>query len=321
MKRIWHYATNQLLVVSRGNFKRTIKLSRQHIQRLKKAMDANPGDLDYAKAYNRYLPLHQALEAAYANWQSKGGLQKGDTLNLIQLLSLLPAKINKIDVKIQAFHDKGSQRWTQLFPRAHKPFYEGTQDTKMDAVNTLIASIGTEADLAPVKLTLQGIFTELIAAKGEQTGEKAQKATGSSDLETAGYNAMVMQYRNVGLFIDKFPEEPEKICAMFDVESICNPEQTIWKGRLDFSEKEAMMIHTFEAGDMIRGKSVEGGGFMLYLASTPGGTDSEKVVIEEGREWKFDVSEFHVTDYSVNRYLTIINMSDNKETRYLIELY
>ena len=321
MNHRWRFMINQFLVATFKNYKKAYKLSREHDMRLKKRMDENPGDADYTLAYNRYHVYHLALEAAYTNWRSKGGIQKGETLTLDQLLTLLPGKINKIDVKIQDIHEKGSERYVQLFPNAHKPFYMGTQDTKITAVEALILTMGSEVALAPVKALTEVIYNDLIAAKDDQTGAKQTTETASSAVELARIKAMTGQYQNVGFFINKFPDQPDMIEPLFDVATLTNPEQTIWKGHLDPLENHPTLIHTFEAGDMLRFKSNGDAPVSAFLASTPGGTDSTEIKVEPMQENIIDVTAFGVTDYSVHRYLTLVNTSSTLDTRYVVELY
>jgi hypothetical protein len=321
MNRRWHYLINQCLSTTVNNYKKAYKVSREHDMRLKKRMDDYPTDLDYVTAYERYHPAHVALEKAYNFWKSKGGLQKGETLTLMQLLVLLPERINKIDVKIQAVYEKGSERYVQLFPLSHKPFYRGKQDTKINAVETLSLSIGSDADLAAVKTIVDGIHEELIIAQTEQTGAKGTTDTASGLVEEARIKVMTIQYQNIGFLINKFPNQPDMIEPLFDVETMTNPEQTIWKGHLDKLEVHPTLIHTFAAGDMMRLKSTGKGKIAAYLASIPSGTDSTEMSVEAHQELIFDVSKFNVLDYSKNRYLTLVNKSDVEETRFVVELY
>lgn len=317
----WHYLDIQFLIATRNNYKKAYKLSIEHDSRLKKRMDDNPGDADYIEAYNRYHILHVAYLAAYNDWKVKGGAQKGETLNLDQLLKLLPGKINSIDWKIQDVHTKGTPRYTQLFPNAHKPFYTGTKETKIAAVETLNGAIGAEVPLAAVKIIVDGLYTTLIDAMAVQSGAKSTTSTASSSVELARIKAMTGQYQNLGFFINKFADNTDMIEPLFDVETLTDPAQTIWKGHLDPLENHPTLIHTFEAGDMMRLKSTGNGGLKAFLASIPGGTDSTPVTTEAHLEKIFDVTNFNVTDYAVHRYLTIINTSDTKETRFLLELY
>jgi hypothetical protein len=145
--------------------------------------------------------------------------------------------------------------------------------------------------------------------------------TASTAVETARVNAMTCQYQDVGFFINKMPNATAAIKILFDVETLTSPAQVIWKGHLDALELHQVLIHTVMAGDLIRCKSVGSASVTLYLASTPGGTDSTPVIIPALKELKFDVALFAVADYSVNRYLTIVNTDVAIETRFLVELY
>jgi hypothetical protein len=321
MERKWHYLENQFEIGTRYSFKKAYKISLFHDTRLHDRATDHPTDTDYQEAYTEYHPLHLALSTAFSNWKAIGGLQKGETLTLTQLLALLPARINNIDAKIQVVHLKGSPRWVQLFPNKHLPFYTGSQNNRIKAVESLSTAIGSEPALAAVKTEVDAKYDELIVAKTSQISAIDYTDSASNILEKARVEAMECQYKNLGLFIHKFPQNPDLIESLFDVSTLTNPEQTIWKGHLEPLENHPTLIHTFESGDMIRLKSTGNGDIKAYLASTPGGVDSTPVEVTSHHELTFDVADFHVTNYAVNRYLTIINKSDTKETRFLVELY
>jgi hypothetical protein len=321
MKHIWRFTINQFLVATRDNYKKAHKLSSAHNNRLKSRMDSNPGDPDYAFVYNRYHPLHVELSKAYSVWKAKEGIQKGETLTVKQLLKLLPARINKIDLKIQQFHDKGSPRYVQLFPQDHKPFYRGSQESRISALAVLSKSIGSETDLAPAKLMTDNLLDELNLAKKEQSGAKLLTSSGRSRIEKARIEAMIGQYQDVGFFINKFPREPKLMEILFDVSTLTNPEQKIWKGQLEPGEVKALLVRTFDADDAIRAKCMGEGSISLFLATYTGATDSKSVTIDTNRSLKFKVARFEAPDLSQYRFMTLVNNSDSKAVRFLVQLY
>jgi hypothetical protein len=321
MKHIWRITINQFLVATRDNYKKANKLSGEHNNRLKSAMDNHPGDPDYAIVYNRYHPLHVELSSAYLQWKSQAGTQKGDTLSVKQLIKLLPARINKFDLKIQEFHEKGSPRYMQLFPSYHKPFYRGSKDSRIVALGILSGAIGDEADLAPVKLLVDSTHNELLLAKAQQTGSKMVKSTDSSRVEQARIAAMIGQYQNMGFFINKFPTEPQRMEALFDVVTLTTPEQMIWKGQLKPKEIRHLLVRTLEIVDIIRVKSIGNGDLSVYLASYQGATDSKPVITKANHALRFEVSDFEVSDLSQHRFMTIVNNSETEEVRFFLQLY
>jgi hypothetical protein len=321
MTLLWHYLINQFLNGTKKSFRKAVKLSRFHDTHLFQRMTDNPGDAQYILCYNRYHDYHLALMDAYNIWVSKGGHQKGDTLNLDQLLALLPGKINKADHKIQDVYEKGTPRYAQLFPNSHYPFNSGAKELRIDALKALSLEIGSELALAAAKTIVDDAYHALTTAKDTQEESKESKDDGSEALEVARVDAMTCQYKNLGIMMDKFPSEPKMIENLFDVDTLNHPEQCIWKGHLDPKEIHPTLIHTFEAGDMMRLKSTGHGDILAFLATTPGGTDSAEINVAAEHEKIFDVAQFGVDDYATHRYLTIINKSDTLETRFLLELY
>lgn len=319
-KQEWHYVVNQFLTCTKKNFKKALKLSRYHDAQSFKAMNDNPGDAQYILAYTRYHIFHLDMETDYATWISLGGTQESSTLNIKQLLKLKTSKLNKWINTIEGFYPAGSVRHKAILPDLRAPF-SGTRSLVIGAFKTLGINIGIDANLTTVRTEVNDYYSDLNIANTSQTGDKGSVTNASTQLEKSRVAAMTGQYQNLGLFIDKFPSDPKSISVLFDVETITNPAQVIWKGHLDAKELLQVLIHTFMDGDLIRCKSVGNAAVTLYLASTPGGIDSAPIVVDGLKELKFDVKLFGVTDYKTNRYLTIVNNSDSLETRFFIQLY
>ncbi|MEI8087757.1 MAG: hypothetical protein WCG93_16220 [Paludibacter sp.] len=316
----WRYLINQMLVCTKKNFKKAVKLSRYHDAQLLAAMNANPGDLDYALVYNRYHDLHQKLEDAYAAWGNSGGQQESGTLNVKQLLKLKTTKLNAVFNIVEQFYLPDSVRFKAIFPDLRKPF-SGARSSIISAFNTLSLNIGADVNLGAALTIVDDYHKELSKANTSQTGSKGSVKNASDALEKARVGAMTGQYQDLGFFINKMPTATAAIKSLFDSETITDPAQVIWKGHLDALELHQVFIHTFMAGDIMRVKSIGSASVTVYLASTPGGTDSKGVVIDALKELKFDVALFAVADYNANRYLTIVNNSTTTETRFMVQLY
>ena len=319
----WHYLINQMLNCTKTSFKKALKLSRYHDAKLLRAKNDNPTDTDYATVYNRYHIFHLALEAAYSDWKSKGGAQEAGTLNIKQLMKLMPAKIDRWWGSIINLYPADTVRFKALFPDLRSPFNSGTRSSRIAAVLTLSDNIGADVVLSAVKTETDTFWGQLNTANTGQTGDKGAVTAASILLEAARVAAMTGQYQNVGFFINKMPDASDAIANLFDVETITNPDQVIWKGHLDLNELHQVFIHTFMAGDMIRLKCLgitSTDKITFYLASTPGGTDSTPITVLLNHQQTIDVTAFGVTDYNANRYLTVVNQSTG-ETRFMVQLY
>lgn len=73
---------------------------------------------------------------------------------------------------------------------------------------------------------------------------------------------------------------------------------------------EAILVHTFLAGDVIRLKIHSTGGKRLYLASTPGGTISTAAELTAMAEESLPVGAFGDIDLSIHRFLTSVSTED-----------
>jgi len=132
---------------------------------------------------------------------------------------------------------------------------------------------------------------------------------------------MQMQYADLGFLMNKLYQIPQEIKLFFDVETLTNPEQSIFKGHLDPLENHAVLVHKFAPDDAIRIKSTGNADVTVYLATTDNGTDSTGIVVTAHHELTVLASAFGVTNYDAGNHLTIVNNSATTETRFLIELY
>lgn len=320
MEHQWQPLSNPFLVETEHSFKKAVKLSKFHDSELKLAMDSG-GDPDFTTLYNRYHPLHLTLQSKYNQWVADGGVQTSQTLNVKQLLLLMTAKVNSWDASVQTVYAIGTVRYKALFPHGHKPFNKGTFNTRIDAVDALSRAIGTDAPLATVKTEVDTYYTQLQDAVTVQQGSMGDTTHSSASLNNARIAAMQMQYADLGFLMNKYFETPEVIKMFFDVETLTNPEQTMFKGHLDPLENHPVLIHTFVADDELRIKSTGNADVTVYLASTQGGIDSTGITVTAKHERIIKASDFVITDYATHRYLTIVNISNTTETRFLIELY
>src|SRR4051812_47361495 len=129
--RSWIYFSNPFLRTVKNNYKRAIQISTFTDSRLQ----AKQNDEFYGPLYNRYHPFHVEFLTKYNAWKSQGGMQKGATLSLNQLLKLLsPSKINAWDLAVMNVYDKGSADYLTIFPQGHKPFQSGEKLLRINAV-------------------------------------------------------------------------------------------------------------------------------------------------------------------------------------------
>ena len=332
MENTWHYLINQFINATKGNYKKMLKLSNYHDAYLKKMMDENPADPDWATLYNRYHPFHEAFVIAYTAWKSAGGSQKGQTLNLDQLLILLITKVNKWDSMVQAVDgfEKGTPNHLAIFPQGHQPFVQGEKTAKVNAVKVLGENLAPFALVNPAILTIKNLvdafYLQLDAARDTQEGSKGGTKQKSDEVEVKRVTTGTEQYRDLGFLINKGAEVPEFIGNFFELQILRGHQQVLFTGTLDGNENEAVLEHSFAADDEIMLDITQTPPtpgvhtVAFYLATTPNGTDSTPVVkTANAAKQKIEAAEFGVLDFGTHRFLTAVNNSA-EELHYVVEL-
>jgi hypothetical protein len=307
MEQPWKYIGNQFDSETETSYKKAVKLSHFHDARLLSAQTTYPL---LAPLYTRYHPLHLALMNGYSAWRTAGGTQEEETLTVRQLMDQAMLDLDGWDVQVQVVYPKTTARYRGIFPNGRKPFRQGGLELRIDAFQDLSNAIGTDVALAAVKTAVDSTHSALVAARTAQEGAKGGKLVNSGAVEAARLAAMNMQYRNMGVVIDAYFDDREMLCnAIFDLETLRNPEQQTFTMSLDVAERHDVATRTLLADDELRAKLTGPGRVHIFLASTPGGVDSTPVVVNTDADLRFAAAAFGITDYTTHRHITVVNES------------
>ena len=316
MNTEWKYISDQMEKQTEGNVKKAVALSLYHDSGLHTMGLTLPG---LVPLYTRYHPLHLVLMDEYSNLDSSGGAQQGDRVSVTDLLAL--TKETLVDVwvtDILKLYHKGSARYKAIFPQKLQPFNLGGIDSKIKAYLTLSKNIGTDAALASIKVEITTAHTNLLTARNSQSDAKVVTSNTSNTLELARTNAMEMQYRNLGNIMDTFFDIREVLCPIvFDLVTLRVSPQTVFKGILKKTNMKAVLAQTFLPTATFSVMVTEASS--LYLSNIIGGTDNTRVSVPANIKTLVNVTQFGVTNYTANRYLTLVNESFVEE-KYSITL-
>ena len=313
----WKYIDNQFEVNTKSSYKKALILSNYHDAALQAQSAANPTLLPL---YTRYHPLHLAYVDQYNSWKKAGGAQQGQTLNLEQQLDIAYTNLDDWDVQVQVVYKKTTPEYKSIFPDGRKPFTKGGIDGRINAYDTLGKSMDGDAALAAIKTQVDTAFATLDTARDTQEGAKSTKTGSSQQVDIARAAAMNMQYRNMGFIIDNFFDSRVMECnSLFNLQTLRESDQSIFTGTLELNETEAVLIHTFAANDELRLKIDTNGPINFFLASTPGGTDSNPVTLNSAAEITTIIDAFGAKDLPLHRFLTAVNNS-GVITKYRVQL-
>ncbi|WP_432671799.1 hypothetical protein [Flavobacterium sp. SM2513] len=318
--RTWQYLMNQFENSTRTSYKKAVKLSTYHEADLKKKALT---ESKLVPIHTRYLPLHIALVQEYNNWKSAGGSQEGQTLNLEQMLDVAYSNINDWELSIQVAglsYRKGTPAFKAIFMNGRNPFSRGSIDDRINAYDTLALNMKPYKEIESIMDRVRGTYADLDAARNSQLGAKGTVKSMSGNVERARINAMTMQWRNLGFAMDTFWDRLEYIESMFDLQTLRDNSQSIFTGKLEPKENEAVLVHTFLADDELKLRNKGAATIHFYLGTMANGTDSMPVMLEPMTELVIMISAFGVADYSLHRFLTVVNQSDTTVTKYEVDV-
>ena len=317
---MWKYSSNQFINSTDRNYKKGLILSNYHNATLEKAKINHPTDTDIDKMYTRYHPLALLLANEYAKWKQLGGVKEASTLNIEQILATLQSKMDVWQPAIEGKFVKTSPEFKAILPNGRSGLTKGNKEEKIVAVKAFSKSLENIAALATTKTAVDAFLAQIETARTAQLGSKSAVGEGSNVVANAVAACMVMQYKNLGLMMDKYADNPTLIENYFDLQTLQESTQTSFTGTLDPSENEAILVHTFTAGDQLSLKIIGDAPAKFYLSNTANGVNSELVQVAANTQITVDVTEFAVPDYHTYRYLTAVNTSNSITTKYVVEV-
>ena len=317
---MWKFISNQFIVVAGRSNRKGLILSNYHLAALLKYKTANPNDVDINKMHTRYNPLANVLANNYQEWKGLGGTKEASTLNVDQLLATLPTKLDIWEPAILVKFSKKTPGYKAIMPKGRSGISRGNKEDKIVAVNNFAKALKEIPDLAPIKAQVDAFCDLLQAARSTQLGNKSAIKQGSNAVAEAVTDCMVMMYRNLGLLMDKFADNPTIIETFFDLQTLQESSQTNFTGTLAPCENEAILVHTFMAGDELRLKIIGDAPALFYLSNVANGTNSQAIEVAANTQKIIDVAEFAIADYPNHRYLTVINSSHSVTTKYEVKV-
>lgn len=212
MKRVWIYLINTFLVVTQNSFLLAQKIVAYHLN----ALTLVKADAFFKPLYDVFKPLADQFDAAFTNWKSGEAVQLSDSQRLNDLFTELSAsQIETWDINIQIVHKQKSPEYKKLLPKRRGPFQKGTQQTRLQAVKNLSNALIGEAKLVDVKNSVDDFLARFetnfdVQKQSIQATEKLRDV-----LEAKRQKICVELYRNLGLLMAHFAENPEDAAVYF----------------------------------------------------------------------------------------------------------
>lgn len=314
--KTWIFLQNTFLTATRDSYRSMKKIGNF----TNAALAAKLGTAFFDDLYATLQPINKIYTDAYDLWVSKKDQQQGKTASLTQLLSKLSSeKIRDWDIAIQGVYKDDSPQYIGLLPNKRTPFQNGSQEDRLSAVNALAIAIGTDAALDTVKADVLAYYNLLTTTLGIQKGSISTTGNSSDAVEAARIALGTELYGALGQLMNYYKETPEAAGAYFDLETIRNREQTVFKNTVDPGETVLALTHTFDAEEDIL--FINRGNTILRAALVKEPTDNiGAVFITLAANSEVRVDAVALGDIATNRYLKVQNTDATQEGAYTIEL-
>jgi len=248
MHKPWSFIQNVFEIATAGSYRLALRVSRIHFN----ALNAGSSDAFVLALFNTYKTFHLTYLSKYSAWKSQEALQVSLTLALQDLFTQLRnTYINAWDAAIAVVYAKGTTRYKALLPYGHGPFQSGSQEDIIDAIQTLITTIGTDADLADVKNDVVAFELLITNAINAQKTAITTTKTKSNELETARINMCDAQYADLGSLMTHFASNRSVIGDYFDLLTIRNIMQMVFQGHVKKQDIHNVVERTVAATDEI----------------------------------------------------------------------
>ncbi|MBK7149593.1 MAG: hypothetical protein IPH78_12445 [Bacteroidetes bacterium] len=215
--RIWIFLINTFFSNTFKSMKNALSLTQDHLAKL----TANEADADILAIKTAYLPLHTAFITANNQLDSKLGIYKGKTQTTEEMMEELgKVKINEWRGPVFAVFPEGTDNATAIFPRDRQPFQSGTYDERIEAVNTLSLTLATytaQPSLVALSASVQAYYLTLSGARALQQSNEGTVATLRTNLKAAHLLMCQGMYKNLGLLMAKYYQNPETVADYFDL--------------------------------------------------------------------------------------------------------
>ena len=212
-KKRYPLFVNRFEAATRNSYTNATYVFKQHVDSLYADRLTSP---IAQTCYDRAKPKYDLYQASHTTHSSQSGTQGGKVQTMKVTLKGMPLHVDDWELKIRTVYAINTERYKILFPKGKASFNIGSQQKRVDAVETLLLSIGADASLAAVKIIIQTFYDAMLVSYNVKDVSKKSTKTDSKAIETARINMCNVMEGNYGLLLDANQDEPTLASKYFD---------------------------------------------------------------------------------------------------------
>jgi len=212
MEYNWHYLNNPFLPKGqKRNYKRLSILGENHVDSLK----SNKTEPGIESLFNRSLPLLEDFQHSLQEKISSKSASKAYNFSFDELIDQMPEKLAFWDANIQTIFSVKSLEYNTIFASNRSAIYRGTSRQILDNIINFKNKITEYPQLASLTIPVKEYVESLIKNRDLKSDKKG-KLDRNTDILDKKHDALgVMMYRNLGVLMDIYGEDPKQIERFF----------------------------------------------------------------------------------------------------------
>jgi hypothetical protein len=234
------------------------------------------------------------------------------------LNQLSSTKVDEWDAQVRVMYPKGSSEFVTIFPQGHKPFQQGSYDSRIRAVSALDGALTTIGTLPVTQADVHGFYNSINGARITQESEKGGTNGDSRSLVIAITKAMNGMFTFLNSALAHFSNDTESVEVMFDLQTIRQHEQTFFTGHVKPLQVRVVCKRTFHQSIMVEIENMSSLPLVVYSSLVKGAMpDGISVTVSA-----YQTMLVNLTDLGplTNHYLQAYNANAFQEAEYHINL-
>jgi len=185
------------------------------------ALESQSGtDTRIADEVTYMQPINLILQQAGIDYNASFESRTGDTQSLKDFEKTMPAEVKVWWRMLTDVYAEGTPKFNTFWGHGNTWFYYFSRTINLQHMNSLVTNIGTDAALATLKTRVLAFIGSYQAKIDEQTGEKTELKTDTSNFATAVTNSTVALLMIYSGLVRIFNGDLSKVVAFFPMELI-----------------------------------------------------------------------------------------------------
>lgn len=229
--------------------------------------------------FNTLCPIVENFNNCFNECFGNGTVNPKPTRVVNTLALLRGVKIQDWDLAIQNVYREGTPGYSRLLPNFRTPFQHGTHRDRINAVETLDTNVAEDTFLPQsLKDDIHNFLLQLHNDVKTTVTENTGTQCNTEALEMSRKELCTCLYGCLGSMMTFFQTEPWKIANFFDLETLRNHEQTIFRCRVNGTTPTCVFTHRFTTEDTVHIVNDGNCTLKFFLCRNVGDTPGSKFV-------------------------------------------